>query len=81
MQFLQEVFRFPSRSGLSQVDVDGLQYHTVKQQLDVYQAIRQQKCLPKIDLKIFNDDIETLPRVDAESRAQVSLDKSLLTGE
>ena len=78
MQSLQKVSRFASRSCLSEVHVDGLQYHPVKQQLEIYQASRQQKCLMKLDLRIATTE---MPILQARERIAQTLENSLLTGE
>ena len=81
VEFLQKVFDFPSRSCLSIVGVDDLQYHCMKHQLEIYQAICQQKGLPIIDLSIVNYKTEMSPKLRMEVRARKSLNKTLLTGE
>ena len=80
-EFLQRVFKSSSRSRLSILHVDDLQYDSVKHQLEIYQAICQQKCLPKTDLVIVNDDNKITPMAMSERRAVDSLNKNLLTGE
>ena len=63
------------------VCVDDLQYRSAEHQLEVYQATRQRKGLPKIDLKIVNCEVHIYSEVKMDVKAGEGLNQSLLTGE
>ena len=81
LQFLQKVFCASSGSCLARVGVDNSQYYPAMNQLESYQASRQQNGLPPIYLEIYNTDAAFSSLIMAETAAIENLEKSLLTGD
>ena len=61
--------------------MDSRQYYPAMEQLESYQASRQQNGFPRVHLMISNSSAHLIPVAIAQAKAMVNVEKTLLTGE